>query len=33
MRSHEFLQIKCDYYLKIKNHLKRDDMRNIVSQI
>ncbi len=33
MKSSEFLQFKCDYNLKSKNSLKRDDTRNIVQAL
>ncbi len=33
MKSQEFSQNKCDYHLKSKNSLKRDDARNVVQAL
>ncbi len=33
MKSHEFLQIKYDYCLKVKKQPKIDDVRNIIEAL
>ncbi len=33
MKSHEFLQIECDYHFKSKNRLERGDAKNIVQAL